>query len=79
MNSETKAILVKLENGINTYEVYNENLRKILFFDKEKRDALTNLPGLKELGIPSNNEPIRVVLDEKYAIEYLKTHFNVTL
>jgi hypothetical protein len=76
-SNDIKAVLVKSENGISTYQIYNEILRRELFLNKEKRDALTILPGLIEIGIPSVNEPMRVVMDDSYAVEYLKIQFNV--
>jgi len=71
-----KITLVASEKSINTYEVYNEAIRTDLFYNKEKRDMLTNLPGFLELGVFSENAPIRVVIEEKYATEYLNKYFK---
>lgn len=71
-----KITLVASEKNINIYEVYNETIRIDLFYNKEKRDMLTNLPGFLELGVFSESAPIRVVIEEKYATEYLNKYFK---
>ena len=75
-NNTPKTILVKSEKGINTYEVYNETVRTILFNNKDKRDMLFSLPGFIELAVSSENSPIKVVIEENYATEYLNKYFK---
>lgn len=76
VNNTPKTNLLSSEKGINTYEVYNETLRRDLFYNKEKRDMLTALPGFIELGVSSENAPMRVVIAEQYATEYLTKYFK---
>jgi len=71
-----KTVLIATEKGINTYEVYNEAVRIDLFYNKEKRDMLFSLPGFVELGVSSESAPMRVVIEEQYATEYLNKYFK---
>lgn len=74
INTITK---VSTNNGIITYAIVNEKIKKELYFNQEKRDALTALPGFIELGLSTDNTPMRVLIESDYAEEYLNTYFRV--
>lgn len=75
VNSITK---VSTTNGIITYAIVNDKVKNELYYDHEKRDVLTALPGFVELGLSTDNTPMRVLIETEYAEEYLNTYFRVT-
>jgi uncharacterized membrane protein YvbJ len=77
--SEDEIIEVETVNEITTYLISNNEVRKALFFNVSKRNEITALPGFFELGISSEEKPMRVKIDVDYAEEYLDTYFRTNV
>lgn len=71
-------VKVSTTNGVITYAIVNDAVKNELYYNQEKRDALTALPGFVELGLSTDNTPMRVLIETKYADEYLNKYFRVT-
>jgi len=69
---------VSTNNNVVTYSIVNDKIKNELYYNAEKRDALTALPGFVELGINTDDSPMRVVIDSKYADEYINKYFRAT-
>ncbi len=73
---DDKVILVDSQEGFNIFELHNDELRRELWMDTEKLNSLVALPGIIELGIYSENLPIRIVVDESVSTELLLKYFK---
>lgn len=74
-NSITKVSTI---NGIITYAIVNDAVKNELYYNAEKRDALTVLPGFVELGLSTDSTPMRVLIESRYADDYINKYFRTT-
>lgn len=69
---------VSTANEIVTYAIVNDAVKNELYYNAEKRDALTALPGFVELGLSTDSTPMRVLIESRYADDYINKYFRTT-
>lgn len=77
-STNSNITIVSNINGVITYAIVNDAVKNELYYNAEKRDAITALPGFVELGLSTDNTPMRVKIYSEYADEYINKYFRTT-